>query len=142
MDRDGVGEFEDPGVVLEPLEPVGTTELAVRDEQWLKPWQWVVGLLPVLWVTWQTVEVVRVSRGKGMVVSHRQARRMHFLQLLAVVGAGFSMFVNASGRLRTSRTVVVFANAGVLVEPQVTLLVGPDVELVQGALTIVKVSGV
>lgn len=54
-------------------------------------------------------------------------------------GAGFSMFVNASGRLRTSRTVVVFANAGVLIEPQVTLLAGPDVELVQGALTIVKV---
>ena len=83
MERAEVEEFVDSGGALEP---VGTTELAVRDAQWLKPWQWVVGLLPVLWVAWQATETVRSYRGKGTLVSHRQARRMHFLQLLSVAG--------------------------------------------------------
>jgi len=57
------------------------------------------------------------------------------------VGMNVSMFVEAGSRLRVSRTAVVSAGAGDLIEPQAELLAGPDVELVQGALTIVKMRG-
>lgn len=61
-------------------------EVAVHDEQWLKPWQWAVGLVPLGWMVWSVVECVRGLRRKDMLVPFHQARRMHFLQLLTQGG--------------------------------------------------------
>jgi hypothetical protein len=64
---------------------VGKLAVPETDKRWLNPWQWVVGLLPPLWLAWSGVELVRGLRGKAPVVSHRQGRRMHLLPLAAQV---------------------------------------------------------
>jgi hypothetical protein len=70
------------------LVPTEESSLVARDEQWLKPWQWITGLTP-LWGVWAATELVRSFRGKAPLVPKKQERRMHFLQILATVGFMF-----------------------------------------------------